>query len=123
MPSPTSSTCPTSRVSTFRSNSEICLLMTLRISLALVAMADALVEQESAEGLEPGADGGVDHPVADLDDEAAEEVRVHSDVQDGLFAEHVGQGLGQGTALGVGQVGRGGHLHLHASGPFVENLP
>src|SRR4051812_18808404 len=112
MPSPTSSTCPTSRDSTLRSKSVICLVRTLRISLVLIArdIAAALVEQECAEGLESGADGRIDHPVADLDDHAAEQVRVDADVEDRFLLEHVGEGGGQGLPLVPGQFYGGGDL-------------
>src|SRR5687767_5939631 len=106
MPSPTSSTCPTSCASTLRSKSVICLVRTLMISPALNFFEDiaaALVEHEITEGMEPGADGGVDHAVADLDDHSAEEFRVHADVEDRLLLQDGREVARDRAPLGVGE--------------------
>src|SRR5690349_15663225 len=106
MPSPTSRTCPTSRDSTLRSKSVICRVRTLMISPALnllEGIATGLVEQECADGFQPGADGRIDDAVADLHDHAAEQVRGHADVEDGSLLEHAGECGGQVGLLGVGQ--------------------
>src|SRR5262245_13582434 len=112
MPSPTSSTCPTSRVSTFRSYSEIRLVMTLRISLALIprGIAAGSVKQECAESLEAGSGGRVDDPVTDLDNHPAEDVRVHANAENRLLVQHSGQSFGQGRALFIGEFRGGRYL-------------
>src|SRR5688500_14005278 len=112
MPSPTSSTCPTSRDSTLRSKSVICLVRTLMISPALNLLEDiagGLVEQESTDGFEPRADGGIDHAVADLDDHSAEQLRVHADVEDRLLLQHRREVARELTPLRVGKLGGSRH--------------
>src|SRR5579859_4073548 len=124
MPSPTSSTCPTARVSTRWSKLLIFSTRTLMISLEsiLVDIAVAPIEQECAERLEPGADGGVNHRVAHLDDQPAEQVRVHPYVEHRLAVENVFEAPGQRAPLGVRKRDGGRNLHPHAPVALVEQL-
>src|SRR5688500_18677468 len=95
MPSPTSSTWPVSRTSICLPKSLICLSRTDTISPAdcLSAAIGATRHQVGAERVQAGADGRVVHPVADLHDQPAQQVRVGAGVQVRLGVELAGQGL------------------------------
>src|SRR5690242_10736644 len=123
MPSPTSSTSPTSRDSSCWPYWLISCWRTRTISSASKRMA-ASREKLVLERLDAGADGGVDHMVADLKAAAAQTGRVHGLDQNRV---HVVEPLpGQGlhlVPLAVGQWYGGGHLHPQPSGPLVHQLP
>src|SRR5215208_8453145 len=83
MPSPTSTTVPTERISTPASNWSIADLMMLVISSALIAIrfsdlsglvAEAAAGDAPAQTLEPPADAAVEQHVADAALDAAEQL-------------------------------------------------
>src|SRR5918992_316767 len=103
MPSPTDSTWPTSVTSASWPKFWICCLRIAEISAARMSILAGLFHSK-LDRIQFRAERGVDHATAHLDDEAADQVRVHLDV-------HVHLGLGdiaQGR-LDVAQdaVGRG----------------
>src|SRR5262249_40036585 len=102
MPSPISRTWPTSRRSRPPPNSLICRSRTEAISSGLNLMTASLDELLS-DGLDTGAHAGVDHLVADADDEAAEQVGVDDDVQDRLALIAVAHAVDDALALVVRQ--------------------
>src|SRR6185295_587528 len=87
MPSPTSTTVPTLRASVPASNESIADLMMLVISSERMAIGWDLLEGALArdelvpQALEPAPDTAIDHPVADADDQAAEQVGVDLQVE------------------------------------------
>src|SRR5438067_1376930 len=100
MPSPTSSTRPVSRASSFVPISSICWVMTEVISLGLSLSAMRASGHElGAEGLEPAPHGTVVDLVADLHDEPAEQPRLDADQR----VELVPEVLGLPVAGGDGQ--------------------
>src|SRR5512144_3205012 len=105
MPSPTSTTVPTLRVSAVSSNPSIADLMMLMISSDRMAIASpfgpwpalpglarvrlAAARQELvAEPLEAAPDTGVDEPIADADGEPAEQLGVDPPAQLDAGAGH-----------------------------------
>src|SRR4051794_104254 len=76
MPSPTSSTRPTSRASMAARVPSISFTMTEMISSARNAMT-APLDQLIADHVELGADAGVIDPVADAHDQSAQQFRIH----------------------------------------------
>src|SRR5947208_3158145 len=83
IPSPTSSTVPTSRASMPVVTFLICSLITETISSTLNAMA-APLHQLTPHGLDARADAGVVDPVVYPDDQAPEDVGIDGLVQDRL---------------------------------------
>src|SRR6188508_1462637 len=114
MPSPTSTTVPTLRVSAPASNESMADLMMLVISSERMAMGADLLEGARDElipqPLEATPDAPVDQAVADPDDEATEQARIDLDVQFDAAAGGLLQPLGEGPDLVRGQRGgaRGG---------------
>src|SRR5438132_7520166 len=104
MPSPTSSTWPVSRTSILEPKSLIC-----RSRIAAISPADCLLsaaigatrQELGAEVVEPGADRRIVDLVADLDDEAAQDVRVDAGVEHRLGLERLRNRLGEGRGLVV----------------------
>src|SRR6476659_6808655 len=82
MPSPTSTTVPTLRVSVPASNPSIADLMMLVISSERMAIGWDLLESAGArhelvpQAFEAASNAAIDQSVADTDDEAAEEVGI-----------------------------------------------
>src|SRR4029078_10832345 len=85
MPSPTSTTVPTLRVSTPESNESMADLMMLVISSDRVARGADLLEgardELGPEPLEAAADAPVDQAIADAHDEAAQQAGIDLDVE------------------------------------------
>ena len=85
MPSPTSTTVPTLRVSTPESNESMADLMMLVISSERMAMVRSLLEGARDElvpqPLEATPDAPVDQAVADAHDEAAQQAGIDFDVE------------------------------------------
>ena len=85
MPSPTSTTVPTLRVSTPESNESMADLMMLVISSDRMAMAADLLEGARDElvpqPLEAASDAPIDQAVADPHDEAAQQAGIDLDVE------------------------------------------
>src|SRR6478752_7541646 len=105
MPSPTSTTVPTLRVSVPASNPSIADLMMLVISSERMAIGWDLLEGASArhelvpQAFEAASDAAVDQSVADTDDEAADEVGVDLEVELDAAAGELLQPRGDGTNL------------------------
>src|SRR5438093_8995874 len=111
MPSPTSTTVPTLRVSTAASNESIADLMMLVISSERMAMLDLLEgarDELCPQPLETASDAPVDEAVADADDEAAEQAGIDLDIENDAPAGPLLQSSGQTADLILGQF-RGGH--------------
>src|SRR5436309_15317712 len=102
MPSPISSTRPTSRTSIWDWYCLISSLKTETISSALNLMA-ASRENVVADLVELGPYGRVVHHVADTDDQAAEQLGIDGGFQNGVHVEEVAQPLLQPLPLVVGQ--------------------
>src|SRR3954451_17179179 len=113
MPSPTSTTVPTLRVSVAASNESIDDLMMLVISSERMAMR-CLLGSEGAGGellpepLEAAADASVDEAIADAHDQATEEALVDVGREGDPAARHLLQSSSQRTDLRVGQLRRAG---------------
>src|SRR5438477_8276 len=105
MPSPTSSTRPTSRVSALVRNWPISASRTEAISSALNLMGPSC-RQLIAETLEFGPDGGVEHLVADADDHAPDQFGRLLDDDHGRLPQGGGERPG-GPAGGPAGVGLG----------------
>src|SRR5437763_3155607 len=118
MPSPTSSTLPTSRASTCWRYCSISLCRTETISSALNLMA-ASRDELVLDRFEPRLQRQVVEQVADLDLQPAEQVRVHHFDQDRLHPELLaGRRL---DALALLVVERHGRAHLEAD-PAVQRV-
>src|SRR5262245_60239109 len=107
MPSPTSSTRPTSVRVTWAWNCSISRWMTEVISSALNFMRLSF-DQSLAKLFESVADRGVVDVVADLDDQPPDQGRVDDEPDDGRGAEHLREPLGERGLLGI--VERDGRL-------------
>src|SRR5437588_1163538 len=118
MPSPTSRTRPTSRDWSSGRYCSISDCRTETISSALNLMT-ASFGQLVPDGFQPCPHGGVVDPVADAHHEAAQQVRVHAGLQDGLAVEGLAELVPQALALLVGQRHRALHLDADASRPLV----
>src|SRR6185295_16705444 len=110
MPSPTSTTVPTLRVSIAASNESIDDLMMLVISSERMAMGQGLLQGARGElvpqPLEAAPDAPVDQSVADADDQPAEQALVDVGLEGDAAARHLLEAGRDGPDLGVGQ-GRG----------------
>src|SRR5262245_62665990 len=102
MPSPTSSTRPTSRALIVGSTSLIWPTSTEMISSARNGMA-APLDQLIAGLVDAGADAGVVDPVADAHDQPAQQVGIDLFLQDGFDLGHLPHVGAHATALVVGQ--------------------
>src|SRR5438105_4791037 len=121
MPSPTSSTRPTSRVSRRAPKWRISSVRTDVISSALnfmTASRDDLV----LEVIQTGADGGVELAVADADLQPAQERRVDVRHQHRLQVEAPPYRLGDAAGVFVGQGHGGVDVHLDATVPLVVEV-
>src|SRR5262249_26886373 len=111
MPSPTSRTRPTSRVSSLARYWSISFVITETISSALNLMT-ATLHQLFAEHVEPGAHRTVEQPVAHAQDEAAEDAGIDGHVQQRLQFKGSAQVVHQALLLVLGK--RHGRAHLDA---------
>src|SRR5262249_16406447 len=102
MPSPISRTWPTSRRSRPAPNSLICRSRTEAISSGLNLMTASLDELLS-DGLDTGAHAGVDHLIADANDQPAEQLGVDNNVQDRLALVAVAHAIKDALTLIVRQ--------------------
>src|SRR5437588_9901724 len=121
MPSPTSSTRPTSRVSIPVRVCLISSLMTETISSTRNAMT-APLDQLSADLVQPGADAGVIDPVADPDDQPAQEFRLDLFFQQRLDLADRPHVVAQPGPLAVGQRNRRADLDHHAPRAAVVHV-
>src|SRR5437016_3507799 len=121
MPSPTSSTRPTSRASSLERYWSISVCNTETISSALnlmTASRDDLVPKS----FQLGFHRVVVQPVADLHHHATKQVWLDGRLQHRLLVEGVPQLLPQSLLLVVRQRHRAAHLHPHPAGPPVAEL-
>src|SRR5579859_3649209 len=81
MPSPTSSTWPTSAVSDLAPNSLISRVRTDAISLELMRCMETPLVELVPQGFEPALDAGVVQPVADAHHQPAQQVGIDARVQ------------------------------------------
>src|SRR6185369_10665956 len=99
MPSPTSTTVPTLRVSTPESNESMADLMMLVISSDRMAMGADLLEgardEPGPEPLQAAADAPVDQTIADAHDEAAQQAGIDLDIEGDATAGGLFESLGQ----------------------------
>src|SRR6188474_1840856 len=98
MPSPTSSTCPTSATSRAPRYCSICLRRTEAISSALIFIATA-PHHFAPHALQPVAYGALVDAIADADDHAGEQFRPDLGLDDDLASELLLQHLVQAGAL------------------------
>src|SRR5262245_17759669 len=104
MPSPTSSTRPTSRASSCGRYSLISSVMTDRISLVLMRLdMTAPLDQLLANVLQARPHRAVEQPVADVNDDAAQQRRIDSRRQDRLLFVLLAQLVPQPLALVIGE--------------------
>src|SRR5947209_8907838 len=121
MPSPTSSTRPSSRTSSLARYWSIsdCSTETISSALNLITTSrDDLV----ANILQLGLDGFVIEPIADAYDQAAEQIRVCLRFQQRFLVQGRAQLLAQAFLLIVRQRHRAPDLNLDASSPLVEQF-
>src|SRR5687768_18321886 len=108
MPSPTSTTVPTLRVSTAESNESIADLMMLVISSERMAMGSDLLEGAREElvsqPLQAAADAAVDHAIADAHDQTAQQVGIDLDVERDATAGGPLESGGEFADLVLGQL-------------------
>src|SRR5438874_10802700 len=122
MPSPTSSTRPTSRDSSCWRYWPISCVSTDTISSVLNLDMSAPLDQLFANGLQPRPHRGVVEPVADANDDAAQEGRLDLGRQHRLLVVLGLQLLPQPLALVVRQRRGASHHHAHQAGPLVVQL-
>src|SRR5437868_1122779 len=122
MPSPTSSTRPTSRACSLGRYSSISDWRTETISSTLNLMT-ASRDQLVANGFELRAHRGVVQPVADADGQAAQQVGGDALFEDGFQAKGLAQLPQQAVALVVGKGGGRLNLHAHPPGALVVQVP
>src|SRR4051794_40027448 len=121
MPSPTSRTLPTSRESSWERYWPISSVSTETISSALNLMA-ASRNELVLDRFQARLHRQVEQPVADLDLQAADQVRVHRLDQHRLHLEVVMRPGSDLIPLLVGQRHGGAHLHTHAPAKLVAQL-
>src|SRR6266480_3215205 len=119
MPSPTSSTLPTSRASSCPRYCSISVCNTEKISSALNLMTASRYKLVPNR-LEPGANRGVIQPIAHAHDHATEQLRIDRRLQDRVELQGLAQLLPQAIFLVVRQ--RHGRAHLHAN-PLGPRVP
>src|SRR5262249_50205909 len=122
MPSPTSSTRPTSRTSSLVLYCSISVVRTEAISLALNLMT-ASHDDLIADVGEFRAHGSIVLPVADADADTADHFGLDSQRQYRFAMQEVRKVVLQALALIVGQGNRGGHRHAHTAGALVAQRP
>src|SRR5947209_12924391 len=122
MPSPTSSTRPTSRPARRSLYLTISCSRTETISSGLNLMTAALQELVP-NARETGADGRIVQPIADLHNQAADQVGIDAGFQHGFAVKGVAELVQQPLALVVGERDGAANLHAHAAGAAVANLP
>src|SRR5262249_11162420 len=114
MPSPTSSTRPTSTTSTLLLYCSISLVRTEAISLALNLMT-ASHEDLIADVLEFRTHRGIVLPIADADANAGDQLGIGFQLEDGLEAPPTAKLFLQMLALIVGERDGGGYFHPDAA--------
>src|SRR5579864_5683200 len=121
MPSPTSSTRPTSRVSSLERYCSISVCNTETISLALNLMT-ASRDYLRADIFQLGSNGTVVEHVADAHGQAAQHRRIHDVFQNRLQVKLLTKTLGQAIFLVRRQSHRGANHHPHTSRALVVQL-
>src|SRR5229473_4242372 len=119
MPSPTSSTRPTSRASSWPRYCSISACNTETISSALNLMTASLYEL-IPNRIKPGSNRGVVEPIADPHDDTAQEVWIDFRLQHGLEFQVRTQLLHQAVGLSVGQGHGRAHLYPSSMGAHVS---
>src|SRR5205823_6330643 len=121
MPSPTSSTRPTSRASSFERYCSISVCSTETISSALNLMT-ASQQDVVADGFELGADRAVILPIADANAQAGDQLRLDFQIQDGLAVQRGAELSLQALFLVVREGHRRGDLDADPSGALIVQL-
>src|SRR5262245_9624121 len=119
MPSPTSSTRPTSCTSSLARYWLISVRRTETISSGL-NLITASLDQLVAEGFDLVADTGVVLEVADAHGHAPEQVRIDARIQHRIALKHLADLADQAFALVVGQGHGGADPDKHLAGAFLE---
>src|SRR2546422_1077696 len=117
MPSPTSSTRPTSRVSICERYCSISLVRTETISSALNLMTTSR-DELVPDNVKLRADRGVVDPVAYLHHQSAQKIGIDPRFQNGFQTKRLVQFLLKAFTLIVRQGERRGNLHTDAPGAF-----
>src|SRR5256885_5215134 len=121
MPSPTSSTRPTSRASSFERYCSISLWSTETISSALNLMT-ASHQDVVADVFQLGADRAVVLPIADADAHAADQLGLDLQIEDRLPVQRFTEFSLQALLLIVGQGHGRGDLDPDAPGALIMQL-
>src|SRR3954452_3349700 len=121
MPSPTSSTSPTSRESVVRPHFLISSSITEAISPGLNLMT-APLDQLVPDHFQAGADAGVVHPVPHAHPQPAQQVRVDPGLEDRLAPVGLTQLLPQALLLVLVQGHRRAHQDLHPAAALLVQL-
>src|SRR5262249_34843162 len=121
MPSPTSSTRPTSTTSTLLLYCSISLVRTEAISLALNLMT-ASHEDLIADVLEFRTHRGIVLPIADADANAGDQFGIGFQLEDGLEAPPTAELFLQMLALIVGERDGRSHFHSNAAGALIDQI-
>src|SRR5258707_1065233 len=118
MPSPTSSTRPTSRDTSLERYWSISDCRTETISSALNLMTASLNDLV-ADRDQPRPDRGVVEPISHLYDQAADQVGIRPHAQHRLLLESLAEFIPQAFLLIVRQRRGGANLHAHPSRPLL----
>src|SRR5262249_23055546 len=122
MPSPISSTRPTSRSTIWERYWSISLVNTEAISSALNLIATSL-DELFPKGLELSSAGGVIDPTPDPDDPAAGQIGLDASFQDRFPPEGFPQSVLEPIPLIVRQGDGRAHLDAHPAGSLVAQIP
>src|SRR5438445_9528791 len=122
MPSPTSSTRPTSRASRWARYWSISLWRTETISSALNLMTASL-DDLFPDAFQALANGRIVDPVAHADHHAAEQIGIEPGLKQRLLVIALTQLSEQALALVLGKWHGGLDLHAQAASPIVAQLP
>src|SRR5260370_11957720 len=117
MPSPISSTRPTSSAWSLERYWSISVWRTETISSALNLITASLNEL-FADIVQPALDRRIELPVANLDDHAGNQVGIDLGIHDGLLVEFRADFLAQALGLFVPRRHSAFHLYPHAAAPF-----
>src|SRR5207302_8122078 len=121
MPSPISSTRPTSSALSLSRYCAISFWRTETISSALNLITTSL-DELFLNGLEPAADRRIDPPIADLHDHSGDQIGIDPRFKHRLLVELGPDFLTQGLGLIVGQRHGTHNPHAHEAGTLIVQI-